>query len=163
MADGNKFVGSIRWGWKVDGQNPQLEPAAIEKVADGSASLEFFRAAEAWNKMKVKDLADPNVTHQTIQLPLQQSGYLDWTDSKLEHEGGNIGGSFEEYRDIFDALLRYQSVKSSDDRELRRGSLELIVKRCHLQLERRPTEARNDAVRRLLGDAEHALASLTVD
>ncbi len=69
MADGSDFVGSVRWGWRMTGDNKaELAPAAIEQVSYGSASEEFIEAAEAWNSMPVFDPKTGQI-HSTIQLP----------------------------------------------------------------------------------------------
>ena len=157
MADGNKMVGSIKWGWSIDGVDPQLAPAEIEKVDHGAASGEFFKAARKWNAMKVTDLDDRGTTHKPMQLPVGQS-QLTWTDSKLDGDKRNVGGSFEEYRNILDALRRYQSVKG--DLKLELKALALVKERCELQLERRKEEARNEAVKEVLADVERVVSLL---
>jgi len=68
MADGTEFVGSIRWGFRIEGGRAVLDPPAIERVNAGSASGEFFAAAEAWNAMAVPDPVT-GLAHRTMQLP----------------------------------------------------------------------------------------------
>ena len=67
MADGEKFVGSIKWGWKIDGTVAELLHPFIAKVSNGEASGEFYEAAKAWNDMKVPDVDGEELS--TIQLP----------------------------------------------------------------------------------------------
>jgi hypothetical protein len=68
MADQNLFVGSVAWGWKIDGDDPVLDPATIVMRSYGGASEDFFEASEKWNEMSVDDLISDD-THTTMQLP----------------------------------------------------------------------------------------------
>ncbi len=68
MADGGKFVGSIRWGWKIDGTVAERVNQEIEIVNHGEASDEFYQAAQKWNEMTVPDL-DGKTPLTTMQLP----------------------------------------------------------------------------------------------
>ncbi|MHB8628820.1 MAG: hypothetical protein ACYDBJ_21540 [Aggregatilineales bacterium] len=69
MADGNKFIGSIRWGYNVANSISTLDPAQIELVNYGSASNELFKAAKQWNNMQVPDTFNEDLKHRTMQLP----------------------------------------------------------------------------------------------
>ncbi|HVV82311.1 MAG TPA: DUF4157 domain-containing protein [Kofleriaceae bacterium] len=161
MADGDKMVGSIRWGWSIDGTEPQLTPAEIEKVDHGAASTEFFKAAKAWNEMSITDLDNPTVSHTPIQLPVGKASQLEWTDGKLDSDERNVGGSFEEYRNILDALRRYQSIKTQNDVGVILQALQLVKSRCQQQLDRRPGEARNEAVKEVMTDVDRVVAQLS--
>jgi hypothetical protein len=73
MADGNKYVGSIKWGWEMEGPKPKLQYGGkIKKENNGEASNEFYKAAEAWNKMIIEDPMDKNKKYTPIQLPTKQ-------------------------------------------------------------------------------------------
>jgi hypothetical protein len=69
MADGNKFVGSVKWGWRINGLDPVLDPPEIEVVSYGEASDEFYEAAAMWNQMLVTDPRDSEIQYTTLQLP----------------------------------------------------------------------------------------------
>jgi len=68
MADGDKFVGSIKWGWKIDGTKAELLHPEIVKASEGDATEELYEAAKKWNEMKVKDL-DARTELSPMQLP----------------------------------------------------------------------------------------------
>ncbi len=66
MADGEEYLGSIRWGFTIKDGRSVLDPAEIKLVNYGSASSEFFAAGEAWNSMRVLD-----PSNQTLRSPIQ--------------------------------------------------------------------------------------------
>lgn len=69
MTDGSEFVGSVRWGWRMTGDNKAvLDPDHIAVVNYGGASDEFIKAADAWNKMPVVDPETGKIS-ETIKLP----------------------------------------------------------------------------------------------
>jgi hypothetical protein len=74
MADGERYLGSVRWGWRIDErtQQAELEPPEIMPVSTTSASAEFFAAAEAWNRMPVPD-PQRGPDFRTMQLPTEAS------------------------------------------------------------------------------------------
>lgn len=72
LADGDKFVGSVKWGWRINGRDPELHPSEIELVDYGEASDDFYEAAEKWNTMSVQDPKNKDVKHTTIQLPVRE-------------------------------------------------------------------------------------------
>src|SRR5262249_37788747 len=74
MADGQKFLGSVRWGYRIDdtaqtlnlgGQPVQvacqsvLDPNGIVEVSHGAASDDFLTASKKWNEMPVPDPINP--------------------------------------------------------------------------------------------------------
>lgn len=92
-------------------------------------------------------------------MPVAQS-QLEWTDGRLSGDKRNLGGSFEEFRNILDALRRYQSIKGSGDLQAELKALALIKSWCQAQLDNRPDEARNEAVKDVVTDVERVLALL---
>ncbi|WP_250565822.1 DUF4157 domain-containing protein [Adonisia turfae] len=78
---------------------------------------------------------------------------LSWTDATIENHESNIGGSFETYRNILDALRRYHTfwkVKDDNEPDIMIPRLELILDRCQSQLDTYPEENRNQAVKELM-------------
>lgn len=69
MADGRKFLGSVRWGWKIANECSVLDPAQIELVSKASASEDLFEAAEKWNAMRIPDPVTKGKSYTPIQLP----------------------------------------------------------------------------------------------
>lgn len=73
MAEGSgpangAFIGSVRWGFQVDHPNTaRLEPGQLELCNAGTASPEFFAAADRWNRMKLPASQIP------MQLPTHQA------------------------------------------------------------------------------------------
>lgn len=65
----NKFLGSVKWGWKMDNNHAVLDPAALTLVNAGSASRRFFKAAAKWNRT---DIVDPRggPSMSTMKLPI---------------------------------------------------------------------------------------------
>ncbi len=87
-AGGRRFVGSVRWGWLIDGRNaPVLAPPALTLGSADGASAAFFKAASCWNAMAVPDLA--GATRQPV-LALPSA----------------IGQEFEKRAVLLDAALR---------------------------------------------------------
>ena len=90
MADGDKFVGSINWGWKIDGVTSELVAPTITKADDGGSSAEFMEASAAWNEMEVADLRDPTLKHRPMQLPTTKPATMKVLLGKVEAEADAI-------------------------------------------------------------------------
>ncbi len=65
----NTFLGSVKWGWKMDNGHAVLDPTKLTLANAGSASSRFFKAAAKWNRT---DIVDPQGVQNraTMQLPL---------------------------------------------------------------------------------------------
>lgn len=65
-AGQKRFVGSVKWGWCITGQNAVvLSPTALSRGDDHNASATFFKAVSYWNAMVVPDLVN-DTTHQPV-------------------------------------------------------------------------------------------------
>ncbi|MER5642433.1 hypothetical protein ABT095_36530 [Kitasatospora sp. NPDC002227] len=87
---------------------------------------------------------------------------LEWTREKLDRrDAGDIGGSFEPYRELLAALDRYAKAAPRDpDDQALAALLRVIIGHARNQLERHPAEARNLAVRAVHDAAQAELERL---
>jgi hypothetical protein len=110
MADGERYLGSIRWGWRIDDQTQraELDPPSIMPVSSGSASAEFLAAAEAWNQMPVPN-PQGGAPFRTIQLPTAASLRA---LNKSERMAAWIRGVMERYPNVQD--FHFASVTDAD-------------------------------------------------
>ena len=64
-----QYLGSIRWGWHMSGDNAELDPIEIEMVDSGGASKTFHRAAKKWNETDIVGQGGP---YKPMQLPVDK-------------------------------------------------------------------------------------------
>ncbi len=66
-----RFLGSVKWGWRID-QNGHalLDPAKPTVASPDSASARFLKAAKKWNETPIEDPMTGE-KHLPIQLPTQ--------------------------------------------------------------------------------------------
>ena len=64
------YLGSVEWGYKVDGAGTATaDPAALAVVRVGAPTTQFMAAAKKWNAAKFTDPSDAKV-YDTVDLPL---------------------------------------------------------------------------------------------
>jgi hypothetical protein len=64
------YLGSVEWGYKVDGAGTaSADPAALTVVRVGAPTAQFMAAAKKWNSAKFTDPSDAKV-YDTVDLPL---------------------------------------------------------------------------------------------
>ena len=66
---GEKFVGSVKWGWSVKNGTAEIKELSIANP--GSASLGFIMAADEWNKVIYEDM-ETGEDFETMQLPISK-------------------------------------------------------------------------------------------
>jgi hypothetical protein len=73
LHNDREFIGSVRWGWKMDGDHPVLDPATLTLGDPGNASPTLLKAAAKWN---TTELVDPTSgdRHKTMPLPTASVG-----------------------------------------------------------------------------------------
>ncbi len=64
--ESNTFLGSVKWGWKIDGGHVVLEPPQLTVASHDSATVRFFKAAKKWNTTPIND-----PTTKTQYMPLK--------------------------------------------------------------------------------------------
>ena len=68
----NQFLGSVTWGWQMEGPSAVLNPAQLTLEVAGRASARFFKAAAKWNRTAIVDPAG-GASLPTMQLPTSSS------------------------------------------------------------------------------------------
>jgi uncharacterized Zn-binding protein involved in type VI secretion len=64
-----KFYGSVKWGWKMIGADPALDPPKVKVEDYNRASNRFFKAAKKWNETKIID-PTTGTQHNPMEIPL---------------------------------------------------------------------------------------------
>ena len=86
----DRFVGSVKWGWRIDGTTAELLYPTIVEADPGGASREFMEAAAAWNEMEVADLRDASIKHRPMQLPTTAPATAKVLARKLDAQADEI-------------------------------------------------------------------------
>jgi hypothetical protein len=66
--ESGKYLGSVKWGWKMVGSEVKLNPSSLTLASAGEATETFLKAAEKWNKTKIKD-PKTGIEYDPRQLP----------------------------------------------------------------------------------------------
>jgi len=67
--DTNEFLGSVKWGWKMQGGYAVPEPPTLTVANANSATKRFFRAAGKWNRTKIVEPGTGR-EHDPMQIPI---------------------------------------------------------------------------------------------
>jgi len=144
MADGEKLVGSINWGWKINGTTSELLHPTIVKADEGESSKEFLRAAAAWNVMDVRNPVKPEEVHTPMQLPTSAAAMGEARLRKaLErlHTGIAAGSDQPLLGSIIQEASRAWTVMAEDGRkECRAKVLSVLDEFCMKIQHRRPSQ-----------------------
>lgn len=84
-AGQKRFVGSVRWGWRINDQNAVvLSPPALVLGDGQSAGAAFFKAASCWNAMTVPDMATSTTHRPVFTLPTAAGQEFEQRAASLE-------------------------------------------------------------------------------